>query len=446
MHIVFIYPSMAEKETYRAKVRNGVVKTWSMEPLTIAALKGVTPARHLTSFFDDRIEDIDFDIECDLVAITCETFTAKRAYEISGNFRRKGKTVVMGGFHPSLCPDEAIEFCDSILVGEGEYLWPVMIEDFEGSVLKKIYRQTQRVDAKDIRTDKSIFRGKSYFPFSVIETGRGCCYKCEFCAVTEFFGNCYLRRPIGNIIGEIRQSGNRRVMFADDNITADLPSARALFEALIPLKIQWVCQASVIIGQDPSLLTLMKESGCIGGLIGFESLNKRNLLHMHKHQNLAMHAREEIVNKIYRHGLKIYASFVIGYDEDDAGTVSETLKYAIDKGFFIANFYQLTPFPGTGLYERLRAENRLLNEKWWLDENFRYGDVVFRPAKITAQEMTSLCHKAKEDFYSITSILKRGFRFRINRNRLSHFVLFFIVNLLTRKEMIKRKNRKLGRA
>jgi radical SAM superfamily enzyme YgiQ (UPF0313 family) len=437
---------MAEKETYRTKIHKGTIKTWSMEPLTIAALKGVTPSHHQTTFFDDRIEDIDFDISCDLVAITCETFTAKRAYEISGNFRKKGKTVVMGGFHPNLCPDEAINYCDAILTGEGEYLWPMMIKDFEESNLKKIYRQTERVDPKDIRTDKSIFRGKSYFPFSVVETGRGCCYKCEFCAVTEFFGNCYLRRPVENIIEEIKQSKHKRLMFADDNITAHLPSARALFEALKPLKIQWVCQASVIIGQDPALLRLMKESGCIGGLIGFESLNKGNLLHMQKHQNLAIHAQEEIVNKIYQSGLKIYASFVIGYDEDDAATVSETLKYAIDKGFFIANFYQLTPFPGTGLYDRLKAENRLLNEKWWLDDNFRYGDVVFRPLKITAQEMTKLCQEAKEEFYGFPSILKRAFKFRINRNKLSHFVLFFLVNLLTRKEMIKRKNRKLGRA
>ena len=130
---------------------------------------------------------------------------------------------------------------------------------------------------------------------------------------------------------------------------------------------------------------------------------------------------------------------------DDRIEDTETLNYAIKKGFFIANFYQLTPFPGTALYSRLLSENRLHNKKWWLDENFRYGDMVFTPIKCTAQEMMMLCNLAKKKFYSIGSIFKRGFKFSINRNKLSHFILFFIVNLLSRKEMLKRKNSKLGR-
>lgn len=445
MHILFIYPSMAEKEVYRAKKRKGILKTWSLEPLTIATLKGVTPKQHQTSFFDDRIEDIDYEIDCDLVAITCETFTAKRSYEIATAFRSKSKTVVMGGFHPSLCPDEALEYCNTILIGEGEYLWPKILEDFENQCLQKIYLQKERVRPEDIRSDKSIFKSKSYFPFSLIETGRGCCYRCEFCAVSEFFQHCYLRRPVEAIIEEVKRAKSRRILFVDDNIVADIPSARELFKALIPLNVKWACQASVIIGNDLELLELMKKSGCIGGLIGFESLNKKNLFYMKKNQNLSINNQEDIVGNIYQSGLWIYATFVIGYDADDAFSVKQTLEYAMRKGFFIANFYQLTPFPGTDLYERLRKENRLLVQKWWLDDEFTYGDLVFKPALTSASEMKALCSRAKENFYSYLSIIKRGLLFKINRRSFFSLALFFIVNLFTRKEMYKRKNRRLGR-
>ncbi len=445
MHILFIYPSMAEKETYRTKIRKGRIKTWSLEPLTIATLMGVTPAKHQASFFDDRIEDIDYETDCDLVAITCETFTAKRAYEIATTFRNKSKTVVMGGFHPSLCPDEALEYCHAVLIGEGEYLWPKILDDYENQKLEKVYRQKERVQPKDILTDKRIFNSKTYFPFSLIETGRGCCYTCEFCAVSEFFQHRYLRRPVESIVEEIQRSKHRQILFVDDNIVADVPSAKKLFRALIPLKIKWVCQTSVIIGKDTELLDLMKKSGCIGGLIGFESLNKENLVYMKKQQNLAIHKQDEIVDNIYRYKLKIYASFVIGYDADDSLSIKQTLDYALNKGFFIANFYQLTPFPGTELFERFKNEGRLLSEKWWLEKDFIYGDVVFKPAKTTAAEMKALCEWAKERFYSYSSILKRGIQFKINRTGLFSLILFFMVNLLSRKEMYKRKNRKLGR-
>ena len=436
---------MAEKESYRTKVTKGRIKTWSLEPLTIAALKGVTPSCHKTTFFDDRVEDIDFEIECDLVAITCETFTAKRAYEIAGKFRKRNITVIMGGFHPSLCPDEAAEYCDCVLVGEGEYLWPVILKDFMEKKLAKFYRQSARVKPEDIKTDKTIFKGKSYFPFSMVETGRGCCYNCEFCAVSEFFGYCYLRRPVENIIEEIRLSKKKKIMFVDDNIVADIPSAIELFKALIPLKIKWACQASIVIGQNPELLDLMNRSGCIGGLIGFESLDKANLQKMKKHQNPDINQLEEIVKRIYSFNLIIYASFVIGYDKDDAETVKETLKYAIDKGFFIANFYQLTPFPGTELYRRLLNEHRLIREKWWMDEQFKYGDLVFEPAKITPLELKILCDMAKAKFYSYRSILYRAYKNRVNRKSLSQLLLFLIVNLFSRTEMRRRRNRSLGR-
>lgn len=445
MHIVFIYPAMSEKENYRSIRFGKSIKSWSLEPLTIATLNGCTPGHYKTSFFDDRIENIDYDIDCDLVAITCETFTARRSYEIAAGFRKRDKKVAMGGFHPSLVPDETLEHCDAVLIGEGEYLWPQMIRDAEEGILKRKYIQEERIDPKDIRVDKSIFKGKKYLSVSLIETGRGCNYKCEFCAVTAFFKNCFMRRPIADIVAEVKRSKNKRILFVDDNITAHIPSSKTLFKALIPLGIQWFSQISISIAKDDELLQLMRDSGCAGGLFGFESLNRENIKHMKKPQNLQVFSQDELIEKIYSYGMKVYGSFILGYDEDEEKTVQKTLDYAVKKGFFIANFYQLTVFPGTDLYTRFQKEGKLHNPKWWLDPGFRYGDIAYEPKKISSQELTRLCHMARIKFYSTRSILIRGLFFRINRKTPSQLFFFFLVNFLTRTEVRKRQKRKLGR-
>lgn len=446
MHIVFIYPAMSEKENYRSLRIGKYIKSWSLEPLTIATLKGSTPAEHQCTFYDDRVENIDFDINCDLVAITCETFTAQRAYEIAKEFRKRDRKIVMGGFHPSLVPDESQEHCDALLIGEGEYLWPQILKDLQAGNLQEKYIQEERVDPADIRVDKRIFKGKKYLSFSLIETGRGCQHKCEFCAVTTFFKYCYKRRPVEHIIEEVKRSGRKRILFVDDNITAHIPSAKELFRALIPLKIQWFSQMSLTIAQDDELLDLMQKSGCAGGLFGFESLNRENLKHMKKTQNLGLMSQDELIDKIYSYGMRIYGSFILGYDEDSEETVKETLDYAINKGFFIANFYQLTVFPGTELYARFQREGKLKQPTWWLDPTFRYGDIAYEPKKLNSKELTRLCHMARREFYSIPSIVKRGFMFRINRRNVSQLFYFFLINLLTRTEARKRQKRKLGRA
>lgn len=351
----------------------------------------------------------------------------------------------MGGFHPSLQPDEALLHCDAVLIGEGEYLWKKIIRDVEKGTLKRKYIQEERIDPADIKVDKSIYKGKKYLDVALVETGRGCQYKCEFCAVTSFFKHRFMRRPIQDIVEEVKRSKSKRILFVDDNITAHIPSAKALFKALIPLKIEWFSQMSISIAADDELLELMQKSGCIGGLFGFESLNMENLKHMKKPQNLEVLSQDALIEKIYSFGMKIYGSFILGYDEDNAETVNETLDYAMQKGFFVANFYQLTVFPGTDLYSRFQKSGKLLKHKWWLDPDFRYGDIAYEPKKISAAELTKLCHDARQKFYSTNSILNRLLFFKINRKSFTHVFFFLLINFLTQKEVSKRKERKLGR-
>ena len=435
---------MGEKENYLTKIKNGKIKTTSLEPLTIATLSGLTPGNWDRALFDDRIEDIDYNTDCNLVAITVETYTAKRSYEISKCFRKNGKKVIMGGFHPSIVPEESLKHADSILIGEAEEIWPKMLEDFENGKLQRIYESKSRVDLSKVNVDRSIYGNKKYFPFTLIESGRGCNFNCEFCSVSLFFNKKFIRRPIQDIINEIKQSGKRKFMFVDDNICGDIKSAKELFKALIPLKIHWASQASINITEDEEVLDLLKKSGCIGLLLGFESQNKDNLKQMNKSQNYNIDL-DGVIGKLYKKGIKIYGSFIIGYDFDDETAVNETVKYAINKKVFIANFYQLTAMPGTALYKRLEDEKRLVFDKWWLDPAYSYGDLVFKPAKLSAESLSDLCYKARTKFYSRRSIFQRALNFRSNSKGLQSFIFYLAINFLTRKEAHKRQKRKLGR-
>jgi len=445
MKIIFIYPSMGKKEDYRIRRNRKLIKTSCLEPLAIATLAGLTPVDWNQKFFDDRVESIDYDEPCDLVGISVETYTAKRAYEISSEFRKKGRKVILGGIHPSLLPDEAIEHADSILIGEAENIWSQILDDVKNNSLKRIYRAESRSLLNNLQVDRGIFKGKEYFPFTLVETGRGCNFACDFCSVKSFFKGKYQRRPVEEIIEEVKGLNRKKIMFVDDNITADFKSAKKLFKALIPLKITWISQASINIVQDEELLDLMQESGCLLLLIGFESLNINNLKQMNKSQNYGFEKNKHAINELYRRKIKIWASFVIGYDFDDSSIFKTTIDYAIKNRFFLTNFYQLTPFPQTKLYKRLKSQNRLLLDKWWLDSSYSYGDVVYKPSLIPAKEISEGCKNSRIKFYQFSSIIKRAFDFKVNSNGFIAFILFLIINFFIRKEINEKQTRKLGR-
>src|ERR1700691_1246352 len=217
------------------------IRTWQMEPLPAAALAGLTPRDVDVRFYDDRMEAIPFDEPADLVAISVETYTARRAYQIASEYRKRNVPVVMGGFHATLCPDEVAQYAEAVVCGEAEALWPRVIDDARHGRLEKFYRQTGRPSLAGLKPDRSIFRGKNYLPIGLVEAGRGCHFKCDFCAVQTVFKSTQTRRPIDAIIAEIAALKHERKLFffVDDNITSNLEQAREFFRALIPLGVRW---------------------------------------------------------------------------------------------------------------------------------------------------------------------------------------------------------------
>jgi radical SAM superfamily enzyme YgiQ (UPF0313 family) len=425
------------------RVGEKYIRTWQMEPLAPAVLAGLTPRDVEVKFYDDRMEVIPYDERTDLVAISIETYTARRAYEIASEYRKRGVPVVMGGFHATLVPDEVGEYADAVVIGEAEGLWPQVIDDFRRGALQRVYRAAKRPSLAGAIADRSIFLGKRYLPLGLVEAGRGCHFACEFCAIQSYFASTQTRRPPEEVCDEVQRMKKPLYFFVDDNITSNLDQAKELYRRLIPLKIRWVSQASINVAHDEELLKLLKASGCQGLLIGFESLNPANLKRMHKSFNTMKGGYEVALENLRRHGIRLYVTFILGYDGDSHESLHEVVQFAERHKFYIVAFNHLTPFPGTPLYTRLQEEGRLLFDKWWLDHGYRYGMVPYTPAGMTADEVKEGCIAARSDFYRWSSIARRSMD-RVNAGSLYMGAKFFMINYLIRREVTERRDYPLG--
>jgi len=450
MHITFIQPAVGRKS-------NGerYPKTWIMEPLSLAALSALTPAAWGRSFFDDRLGEVRYDVETDVVCISVECYTANRAYQIAERFRRRSVPVVMGGFHATLCPDEVAQFADAVVCGEAESVWADVLHAVEAfkvaqpsKAVKKIFGAQTRMSVPHWKTcphpDRSLYAGRNYGPLNLVETSRGCRFQCEFCSITKFFKQTYTVRPVEDVIAEIKALSKDILFFVDDNLAMEVERLKALCHALTPLRKRWIGQLSIHAANDSELLVLMARSGCAGVLIGFESLHAETIHAMGKQVNASNSDFRTAIENLRRHHLSIYATFVFGYDNDTEETFEETYRFAIENKFFFAAFNHLVPFPGTDVYERFKREGRLLYKDWWRREDVRFGDVVFRPKNFTPERLAELCQHYRLKFYSLPSMLRRGNDYRANAYGLRKMLYFYMSNLMQEKEVGRRRGLPFG--
>ncbi len=440
MRLTIVHPCIG-----RRRGDSGYVRTWQMEPLPAATVAGLTPQEVEVRFYDDRMETIPFDEPTDLVAMSVETYTAKRAYQIASEYRRRGVPVVMGGFHASLCPDEVGRYAEAVVIGEAETVWPEVLDDARHGRLEKFYRSESRPSLDGLQPDRSIFKGKRYLPIGLVEAGRGCHFKCDFCAVQTVFSQSQTRRPADQILAEVAAIKNQKKLFffVDDNITSNLAQAKEFFRALIPLKIRWVGQSSINAAHDEEFLDLLVRSGCQGVLIGFESLNPANLAAMNKTFNTARGGFTKALANLRKHRVRVYGTFVFGYDGDTSASFAETVDFAEEHAMYIAAFNHLTPFPGTPLYRRLATENRLSYDAWWLDDRYTYNQIPFTPHGMSAEELQRGCLGARRRFYSWKSIARRGFD-AVNRANGFMWRNFFLINQMHRADVSGRNHFPLG--
>jgi len=355
-----------------------------------------------TRIVDEDVEPVDFDADADVVGISFMTYNAPRAYEIADEFRRRGRTVIAGGYHPTFLPDEAAGHVDAVCVGEAEGVVPRMIADLRAGALRPIYRSEPRSLAGQPIPDRGLIRRRAYITPDAMQATRGCPYACTFCSVAAFCGHEFRTRPVDEVVAELSTLG-RRVLFVDDNIIGDRDYALELFARMAPLKRLWCSQCSVRIADDPELLERAARSGCIALFLGLESLSDGNLKAWRKTTNRARdYARA--VGHLHAAGIGVYAGFVFGMDDDDGTAFARTLDFLFEARVDVLQSTILTPFPGTPLFDDMERQGRIRTRDWGL---YDFGHVVFEPKLLSPEALVAGASWVESRFYSRAATWRR---------------------------------------
>lgn len=375
-------------------------------PLTLTTLASLIPPELEAgvTLVDEGIGEIDPNLQADIVGLTVITGTAPRAYELAARFRSRGIPVVLGGPHVTLIPDDAQPHADTVVAGYAEDTWPQLLRDFAAGRLQPRYTQQPDLSlAGRPYPRRDLLPARRFLTTSVFEATRACIHNCEFCVVPAAWGRKPYQKPVDDVVADITQHGARKLIFVDLNLIADRGYAERLFEALIPLRVEWYGLSTVLLADDLPLLKLAARSGCRGLLIGFESIRQDNLRESSKGFNRPARFKE-VVALLHAHDIAVYGCFVFGMDHDTPDVFLETARFAVESGIDLPRFAVVTPFPGTALYQRLERENRILTRNWELYDG---QHVVFEPARMSVQELQEGTERAWRYTYSLPSIMRR---------------------------------------
>ncbi|MBW1992429.1 MAG: B12-binding domain-containing radical SAM protein, partial [Deltaproteobacteria bacterium] len=355
--------------------------------MTLPYVAALTPKDIQVEIKDDLLEDITFREDCDLVALSCMSHQAPRAYQIAQGFRRRGIPVVMGGFHATLAPEECGEHVDALVWGEAEETWPRLLEDFRAGWLKPLYRPDRLSDLKNLPVPRyDLLNLKRYKLLNIpSQTTRGCPYNCNYCEVTQVYGGRYRHRPVDEVIHEIKElqqlTGSPFIYFVDDNFVANRHHAMAIMERLIPLKLVYGCLATVNVGNDAELLDLMQQSGCLHVNIGMESISPESLAAINKKQN-KVRDYERQFKALRDRGIGYSVNVMFGLDGDRPDIFDSTVDFLIRIKAPVAFMFILAPRPGTKVREQLLREGRIFNHDW---QKYCGYQVVFHPKHMSAR-------------------------------------------------------------
>lgn len=375
--------------------------------MNLPILAALTPSDWDVEIHDARVVALDYKQNVDLVGITALTAEIPSAYAIADKFREKGVPVVLGGIHVSALPEEASEHADAVVVGEAEYIWKDLLQDLGRGTLRRIYRAEKLCDMIHMQSPCTrLLDKKMYVNFNVLQATRGCPFDCDYCAVTGVFGRTFRTRPVEEVIADIKSFDARNFFFVDDNLCGDPRYSKEVFKALIPLKKTWGGQTSITFAQDNQLLELYAQSGGQYAFIGFETISEESLAAINKRWGQA-NAYGEAIRRIHRAGINIVGSFIFGLDDDDPSIFQRTFEFIMEHGIDAVQFHILTPFPGTRLFDTMKAEGRIIDSDW---EKYNTCEVVFQPKKMTVKELQDGYYKAYRQTYSNYNIFKRVLR------------------------------------
>ena len=385
------------------------------KPLSLVVIAGLTPPEWEITIIDENLGVPDYAAlpRPDVVGITAFTSQANRAYEVAAIFRSAGVPVVMGGIHASMCLEEVSERVDCVVTGEAESVWPKLLDDVRHDRLQRLYEggfaemESVPLPRNDLLTGD--------YAFGAVQTTRGCPLNCNFCSVSAFNGTRYRQRPVPDVIRELRAIPEKRVLVVDDNLIgtrrSDIARAKELFRAMIAADLgkEWICQATINIADDEELLKLAADAGCRGVFIGFESPSREGLAELGKKFNLHRgRSSRSSVRSIQRHGIVVAGSFIIGLDTDEPGIGKSIARTASQYGVDHLNVLFLTPLPGTRLWDKMQAEDRIALGAF--PEDWQYYTLTFpvsRYKQLSLHDVMEEMIDCSRHFYSLPRILRR---------------------------------------
>jgi radical SAM superfamily enzyme YgiQ (UPF0313 family) len=376
----------------------------NFQQVTMPYLAAFVPRRWNVQHVDEAVSPIDLDMPADVVAITFHTPSAQHAYDIADRFRRRGATVVLGGPHVALMPDEAQEHADVIFIGEAESDWPRFLAEFETRRYRKRYGCDEAPALDHVPASRHDLLYRHDHTAGALFATRGCVHRCDFCTLAVMYKSNFRKRRVEAVAAEYGSFPGKVVILWDDNIAGDIPYAKALFRALAPHRKWWSAQASIDAAADDEFLELAARSGCKQLFIGLESISQASVNGVSKGFNRVEEYAPAIA-RIHSHGIAVQPGIVFGFDHDTLSVFDDTVDFLEKTGVQNATFNILTPFPGTRLHRQLEAEDRILTRNW-----SRYNgrdDVVFTPRLMSAAELLSGYRYANARFYSARSMCTR---------------------------------------
>ena len=378
------------------------LKTRMAPSLALFTLMRLTPSSHEINIVNENLESIDYDCAADLVGITVTVDVMPRAMQIAQEFQKRGVPVVAGGTHITCRPEDGESFFDAVCVGAAERVWGRMLEDAESGRLQNIYHDMAGFKGDELASpayDK--MDDDRYLYTNVIATSRGCPNRCDFC-----YNSCrnrsYIQRPVDDVLQDIKALGTRHVLFIDDNFIGLPEHTQRLLERTRGMKLKWSAAVTTRILQYPHLLDLMAQTGCQSLFIGFESINNVSLRDVNKDNRFEKY--EALVREIHARGIMINVSMVFGLDGDGPDVFSKTLDWLVKNKIETLTSHILTPYPGTALHRRMEKDGRIISDDL---SKYNTAHVVFRPAKMTPEELHAGYLWMYRNFYSLRNILRR---------------------------------------
>jgi len=399
--------------------RNRIIA--SLPSLGLLTLAGLTPKKFEVEYHEiaDLKKLSELPAHFDLVAISTFTAQLKEAYQVADYYRAKGISVVMGGITASSLPVEAREHCSSVVIGEGEPLWPEVLRDFENGCLKPFYAQSPpgQFDLREAPMPRFDLLDPSKYNRLTVQTSRGCPHHCEFCASSILLTPRYKVKPVEKVIAEIREIkkiwARPFIEFADDNSFVHREHYKRLLRALARENVRWFTEADVRVAEDDELLGLMRDSGCQQVLIGLESPGGTSLDGLELKNNWKARQQDyykSAIEKIQSYGITVNGCFILGLDSHTPAVFDQVFNFVRESGLYEVQVTFLTAFPGTALYHRLRQEGRIIRDKAW--ELCTLFDINFQPKHMSVAELQSGFLDLVQRLYSAEETLARRTKFK----------------------------------